>query len=57
MFRYEEYGEHITEETVNNNQKNDNHLLKSGDFISKPIKSIRCTINENILKLQYPLLD
>lgn len=54
MFYHEEYNEHITKETVNNDQ---NCLLKSSDFISKPIKSVRCTIDENILQLQYPLSD
>jgi len=54
MYYHEEYNEHITEEAVNNDQ---NRLLKSSDFISKPIKSVRCTIDENILQLQYPLSD
>lgn len=30
-------------------------LFNSSDFISKPIKSKTCTIDENILQLQYPL--
>eukprot|EP00102_Acyrthosiphon_pisum_P018896 XP_016656106.1 PREDICTED: cilia- and flagella-associated protein 44-like [Acyrthosiphon pisum] len=50
MFYHEEYNEHITEEAVNNDQ---NRLLKSSDFISKPIKSVRCTIDENILQLHH----
>lgn len=54
MLYHEEYNECITEEAVNNDQ---NVLLKSSDFISKPIKSVRCTIDENILQLQYPLSD
>jgi len=54
MFYHEEYNEHIIEEAVNNDQ---DRLLKSSDFISKPIKSVRCTIDENILQLQYPLSD
>jgi len=57
MFCNEEYGEHITDETINSHKNNGNHLLKSSDFISKPIKGIKCTIDENILQLQYPLLD
>lgn len=34
----------------------DNHFFNSNDFVSKPVKSKLCTINENIMKLQYPLL-
>jgi len=54
MFHHVEYDEHITEEAINDDQ---NCLLKSSDFISKPIKSVRCTMDENILQLQYPLSD
>jgi len=52
MFNHEEYNEHITEEAINNDR---DCLLKSSDFISKPIKSVSCTMDENILQLQYPL--
>jgi len=54
MFFHEEYDEHITEEAINNGR---DRLLKSSDFISKPIRSVRCTMDENILQLQYPLSD
>lgn len=30
-------------------------LFNSSDFISKPIKSKTCTIDETIVQLQYPL--
>lgn len=32
-----------------------NCMFTSDDFISKPIKSERCGIDENIIQLQYPL--
>lgn len=35
----------------------DNILFNSDDFISKPIKSEECTIDENIIQFQYPLLN
>jgi hypothetical protein len=50
-----EYEQSI-EESIDGNQINDTPLYKSSDFISKPIKSERCTMDENILQLQYPLL-
>ncbi|KAF0754182.1 cilia- and flagella-associated protein 44, partial [Aphis craccivora] len=53
MFCNEEYGEHITDETINSLKNNGNNLLKSSDFISKPIKGIKCTIDENILQLHH----
>ncbi|XP_025191573.1 uncharacterized protein LOC112591851 [Melanaphis sacchari] len=53
MFCYKKYSKHITEETINGHQNDDNNLLKSGDFISKPIKSMKCTIDENILQLHH----
>lgn len=31
--------------------------FSSHNFISKPIKSKTCTIDENIIQLQYPLLN
>lgn len=40
--------------------KNDSNKMDSdcsfnnSNFISKPIKSKRCTINENTIQLQYP---
>jgi len=52
MFYHKEYNEHITEEAINNDR---DCLFKSSDFISKPIRSVRCTMDENILQLQYPL--
>lgn len=37
----------------------ENETLDEGDqlnrFISEPIKSERCTIDENIVQIQYPL--
>ncbi|XP_022179157.1 uncharacterized protein LOC111039821 isoform X2 [Myzus persicae] len=50
MFYHEEYDEHITEEPKIDDQ---NCLLNSSDFISKPIKSVRCTMDENILQLHH----
>lgn len=40
-----------------NNQSNVNNLYSSDNFISKPIKSKNCTIDKNIIQLQYPLLN
>lgn len=39
------------------NQSNVNNVFSSNNFISKPIKSKNCTIDENIIQLQYPLLN
>ena len=51
-----ENDEEIIKESIESFQIiNDNVLYKSSDFISKPIKSERCTMDENILQLQYPL--
>jgi len=53
---YNENDEEIIEESIESFQIiNDNILYKSSDFISKPIKSEKCTMDENILQLQYPL--
>lgn len=35
----------------------ENNSFSSHDFISKPIMSKTCTIDENIIQLQYPLLN
>lgn len=39
------------------NQFDDNCLFDNNKFISKPSKSDKCTIDENVLQLQYPLLN
>lgn len=57
MFYNEEHDEDMAGKTFYGEQNNDNCLLKGSDFISKPIKSVRCTMDGNILQLQYPLSD
>lgn len=44
-------------EIVMTNKLDDNCLFDSNKFISKPSKSETCTIDENVLQLQYPLLN
>lgn len=54
----EKLDEHSVNELFNNGISDKiciNHLLNSSDFISKPVKSKTCTIDENIVQLQYPL--
>lgn len=55
-----EYDGHIEDELFDedydSNKIDENNSLSSHDFISKPIKSKTCTIDENIIQLQYPLL-
>ncbi|XP_028044392.1 cilia- and flagella-associated protein 44-like [Rhopalosiphum maidis] len=55
MTHYKESIEHeqSIEESIDGNQINDTPLYKSSDFISKPIKSERCTMGENILQLHH----
>lgn len=55
MSYFEEGDEHTIEESIIDDESNENILFISNDFISKPIKSERCTMDENILQLQYPL--
>lgn len=60
MSRNEEfyqYSKELLEKNHENDQSNVNHLFNSNDFISKPIKSKKCTIDENIIQLQYPYLN
>lgn len=52
MSHHEEFNKPLNK-NYNANQI-DNCSFNSSDFISKPIKSKRCTINENIVQLQYP---
>lgn len=50
-------GDKLFDEDYDRNTVNENTSLSSNDFISKPIKSKTCTIDENIIQLQYPLLN
>lgn len=45
--------EFLYESVENESQINDE--FDTSDFISLPIKSETCTIDENIMQLQYPL--
>lgn len=63
MSYYEELNEDIIE-VLNESQEGDHNednnyydLFNSNDFISKPIKSNKCTIDESIIQLQYPLIN
>lgn len=39
-------------------RRNKNYrLFDSNNFISKPLKSENCSFNENVIQLQYPLLN
>lgn len=50
-------GQSNVEELLNEADDYDgnNFVFNSGEFISKPIKSEKCGIDENIIQLQYPL--
>lgn len=52
----ESYAEEILDEDYDSDAINENGLFNSSDFISKPIKSATCTIDEETVQLQYPLL-
>lgn len=57
---YKELDEHIEDELFDEDydrNKIDGNMLSSHDFISTPIKSNTGTIDENIIQLQYPLLN
>lgn len=56
MSYYEEFD--YVDEVLNEDQEaegNNYELFNCNDFISKPIKSEECTIDEKIIQLQYPL--
>lgn len=50
-------GEELLNEADYDDQIDGNSCVFNSDkFVSKPVKSERCRIDENILQLQYPLL-
>lgn len=59
MSSYNKSDEHIDDELFDEDYDSDtiigNISFNSNDFISKPIKSKTCTVDENIVQLQYPL--
>jgi len=45
----------LLDEHYENEEFDENVPFDIRDFLSKPIKSTSCTIDENIIRLQYPL--